>query len=297
MITQHAPGAVGKFRYYEISLNGRRLSQTQKCMARDFFLSCRISPADLVITDYRGAFRVCCYCRSLKTVTGIRKRYRGQPVKGARLQIRFLDRHDWFDKWKSDYHIRSLGKNFMIVPLWEKSKFKRKRRQPIYLEPGSAFGSGYHETTRLMARLLESVSWDGKAFLDIGTGTGILSIVASKLGAREITAFDFDKPSAVVAKENFKINDGHNGHFFCANLKTVRLGQKFAVVGANLLSKTLLECRNILSRLVMAGGHLVVSGIGLQNLRSFQKGFSFSKLRCLKILRGRKWAALIYQKL
>ena len=207
-----------------------------------------------------------------------------------------LGRHDWFDKWKRDYHIRSIGAKFMIVPIWEKKKFKDSRRIPIFLEPGSAFGSGYHETTRLMVRLMELWKGPRKSFLDIGTGTGILSVVASKLGAEKVAAFDYDRPSVVAACKNFRMNGCVQGEFFGANLKTLKRKERFDIVGANLISKMLLECKCKILPRVRPGGVLLVSGISKENFPDFQKNFIAPELKCLKTLRGRKWVAVLYRK-
>jgi len=280
----------------EIALCGQNLSPEEKASACDFLKACRVPEHGLVITDYKGAFRACCYMRDRRRVGTLRKKYRALGRCSYALEIKGLGRHDWFDKWKRDYHIKPLAAKFMIVPEWERRKFKPGRRMPIYLEPGSAFGSGYHETTRLMTRLLESLSGKIGSFLDIGCGTGILSVAAAKLGARKITGYDNDKPSALVAERNFRKNFCRNGCFFCAQLKRSRISGQFDTVGANLLSKTLLEHRQRIIARVRPRGYLLVSGISLQNLPSFRRGFSGAPLACRKVLRGHHWAAALYQR-
>ncbi|MFH1208782.1 MAG: 50S ribosomal protein L11 methyltransferase [Candidatus Omnitrophota bacterium] len=309
----------GKYSVIEVALCGKGFCAKEKASAREFLLSCRIPEQNLVSSDYKGAFRISCYTHSAKKVREIRKKYKVWDGLGCCpfvLKVKKLGRHDWFDKWKRDYHLKPLGAKFMIVPVWERDKFKpglRRRnpqgfasvpgsqnpggrRVPIYLEPGSAFGSGYHETTRLMTRLLESLAGKIGSFLDIGCGTGILSVVASKLGAGKITGYDNDKPSAFVAQENFRQNQCENGTFFCAQLKRSKVSGYFDTVGANLLSKTLLDHRGRIIARVRPGGHLLVSGIAIQNFPEFRRGFFGAPLRCLKILHGHRWAAVLYQK-
>ncbi len=285
-----------KYDCYEIALTGRGLSGADKEAVSGFFRACGVPPADIACTDYRGAFRGCYYARSFRKLTQIRRRFRSFSEKRIRFRVKALGRHDWFDKWKREYHLRPLGTRFMIVPVWEKKKFKSSRRLPVFLDPGSAFGSGYHETTRLMVRLLESIPWDRESFLDIGTGTGILSVAASKLGARRVAAFDYDRPSVTVARKNFGMNGCRNGDFFGANLKKLRLKEWFAAVGANLLSKTLIENQEAIKRRVRPGGYLIVSGIAKMNLISFRKDFSAKGFMCVQVLRGRKWVALVYKR-
>ena len=290
------PPSFCKYSVIEIALAGEDLRAKEKEAARALFLSCRIPEKNLITSDYKGAFRLACYTRSAKKVREARDRYRKGGARPFALQIKTLKRADWFDKWKRDYHMKPLGTKFMIVPAWERGKFKPARRMPIFLEPGSAFGSGYHETTRLMTRLLESIEGKIGSFLDVGCGTGILSVAAAKLGAAKIVGFDNDRPSALVAAKNFRANGCDGGAFFCAQLKSLKVTEHFDTVGANLLSKVLLELRSEIARRVRPGGLLLVSGIALQNFPAFKRGFSCKELKCLKILRGHRWAAVLYKK-
>ena len=285
-----------KYSLIEIALEGKNLRANEKVSARGLLLSCRIPGRSLVSSDYKGAFRVSCYTRSTGKVLEVRKKYKAWVPRSFSFKVKRLRQQDWFDKWKRDYHMGPLGAKFMIVPVWERGRFKSGKRVPIYLEPGSAFGSGYHETTRLMMRLLESLAGKIGNFLDIGCGTGILSVAAAKLGAPKITGYDNDKPSALVAEKNFQINQCKNGTFFCAQLKRSQVTGRFDTVAANLLSKTLLEHRTRIVSRVRPGGYLLVSGIALQNFTAFKRGFDSASLRCLKILRGHRWAAVLYKK-
>lgn len=284
-----------EYRFIEITLSGHYLASTTKRQAFAIFDACRIPFDALAVTDYKKDFRISFYTKSEPKAKRLQKTFRLQRPKRVRFMSRVLGRRDWFDKWKLDYHIRSLGRKFVIVPVWEKSKLKPSRRIPIFLEPGSAFGSGYHETTRLMIRLLESQKGITE-FLDIGTGTGILSVAAAKLGASRVAAFDNDKPSVTAVRHNFEFNDCAGGKFFGANLKRLKLGERFSLVGANLISKVLLECRTKILATLKPGGILLVSGISKENLPGFRKGFKGRGLKCLKVLRGRKWCALAYRK-
>jgi ribosomal protein L11 methyltransferase len=143
---------------------------------------------------------------------------------------------------------------------------------------------------------LESLKGKIGSFLDIGCGTGILSVAAEKLGAAKILGYDNDRPSALVAAKNFRTNRCKGGTFFCAQLKRSNVSGQFDVVGANLLSKALLEHRARIIARVRPGGYLLVSGIALQNFPSFKRGFSGAPLKCLRILRGHRWVAVLYKK-
>ncbi len=304
-----------KYSVIEIALCGQDLHSREKEAAVALLTRSRMPERMHALTEHKGAYCLSCYTRSAKKVEEVRKKYRALRDRSFALKVKTLRRRDWFDKWKRDYHIRPLGTKFMIVPAWERSKFKQGRRIPVILEPGSAFGSGYHETTRLMTRMLESLKGKVGSFLDMGCGTGILSVVASKLGAREIVGFDNDRPSAIVARQNFKANGcedethkvsracrGHRtpacegGTFYWAQLKSLKTRRCFDTVGANLLSRVLLEYRDRIVARVKPGGYLLLSGIALQNFPGFKRGFSCPALTCLKILRGHRWVGVLYRR-
>lgn len=285
-----------KYSLIEIALSGQGLRPTEKELSRSLLRGCGFAENVWACSEFKGAYSLNCYTRSEKKAAQVRKRYQALAAKPFALKVKSLRKRDWFDKWKRDYHLKPLAAKFMIVPIWEKHKFKKGRRKPVYLEPGSAFGSGYHETTRLMTRFLETLPRKPWSFLDVGCGTGILSVVAAKLGADKIVGFDNDRPSALVAAKNFRLNECKGGTFFCAQLKSLKVKDTFDVVGANLLSRVLLELRKELLARIRPGGHLFVSGIATQNFPSFRKGFAMAGLKCVKILRGRRWVAVHYRR-
>ncbi len=216
-------------------------------------------------------------------------------------QCRLLSRHDWADKWKEDYHIQALGKRFVIVPTWRRKEFnskKFKRRVPVWIDPLSAFGSGEHETTQLIVRQIERLSNRFESFLDIGTGTGILSIVAKHCGATRILGFDRDKPSAECARMNFNINGLETGQtsFVRAELSGFAYKPLFDLVCANINSHILESYRKEIVRSASVGGWVLVSGILKETYISFRENFDGPDLRCLKILKGRRWVSVLYKK-
>ncbi len=118
------------------------------------------------------------------------------------LSIEGLNEEDWAHAWKKYYKPIKLGK-ITIVPAWENYR-ESENELVIRIDPGMAFGTGTHETTRLVMRIMQDENLKSKRVLDIGTGSGILSICASKLGACEIFAYDIDPVAVKVARENVK---------------------------------------------------------------------------------------------
>lgn len=121
------------------------------------------------------------------------------------LTIRELAEADWAEAWKQQYHRLRIGQRIVIVPEWE-GYDAQPGEVVIRLEPGMAFGTGLHPTTRLCLRALEECMVPGSTVLDVGTGSGVLAIAAAKLGARSVLAIDADATAVKVAGENIERN-------------------------------------------------------------------------------------------
>jgi ribosomal protein L11 methyltransferase len=119
--------------------------------------------------------------------------------------VRRLEEKDWAEAWKQQYHLQRIGRRTVIVPAWEEY-VSEPGEITIRLEPGMAFGTGLHPTTRLCLRALEEHLTPGSTTLDVGTGSGVLSIAAAKLGARSVLALDADLAAVTAARENVAMN-------------------------------------------------------------------------------------------
>ncbi len=282
--------------YIEISLEKRgRFDVTSRAAISDCLYSSGVLPGTLVFFESRGSSRIAAYVRSFRLLQKIRKNTESLP-KGFRLKWKILEREDWLDKWQLEYQIMPLGKRFTLVPLWQKEKFNKLGRTPIFLDPKGAFGSGTHATTRLMINLMEKIPGAFESFLDAGTGTGILSVAARKLGAETLYAFDKDPASVRAAKFNFRANGIKAAYVETADLMRLSFKNKFRIVAANMISAVLIEGRKVLWGYVRPGGYLVISGIHLQNLPEVKKSFKQADFRCLILLKRRGWAGLLYQR-
>ena len=148
-----------------------------------------------------------------------------------------IDEEDWENEWKKHFHNFKVGRNFFIVPSWEFDQVAvSESDKVIKIDPGMAFGTGDHATTSLCLTLMEDIIEDHQKVIDVGTGSGILSIGAHLLGARSIKATDIDELSLKVATENIKLND-------CSEDITVEKGDllkdendQYDVVIANILA-------------------------------------------------------------
>ncbi len=213
---------------------------------------------------------------------------------GLKAGVRRLGKRDWLLRWQDYFHAMPLGRRFTVVPVWERKN--SAARTAIYLDPCGAFGSGAHETTRLMVAMMETLAGRFKSFLDIGTGTGILAVVARKLGAATVTGLDLDGPSVSAAKKNFRQNNEAGGHFVCADILAFKRRVFYDLVAANFISADLIRCRRAIVAHVEKGGWLLVSGISLKNLPGFLRDFRPPSFHRVRILRSRSWAAVLYQR-
>jgi len=125
------------------------------------------------------------------------------PIPGP--VTRVLAEEDWAEAWKQQYRLQRLGRRTVIVPAWEEYA-PAPGEIVIRLEPGMAFGTGLHPTTRLCLRALEDHCAPGSDLLDVGTGSGVLAIAAAKLGARSVMAIDADGAAVPIARENVALN-------------------------------------------------------------------------------------------
>ena len=179
----------------------------------------------------------------------------------AKIEVEGINEEDWAENWKQYYKPVPLGK-ITVVPAWEKYE-PREGEVIVRMDPGMAFGTGTHETTRLVIRLMQDEPLENMRLLDVGTGSGILSICASKLGAKWCNAYDIDPVAVKVAKDN-ALSDG------CTNitvgvsdlLKGVDLSEgKYDICVANIVADIIIRMLPDVDKYLKAGAPLILSGI------------------------------------
>lgn len=168
---------------------------------------------------------------------------------------------DWAENWKKYYKPVPLGR-VTVVPAWEKYT-PADGEVVIRMDPGMAFGTGTHETTRLVIRLMQDEIRGGERVLDVGTGSGILSICASKLGAGHINAYDIDPVAVRVAKENALADGCTNVDVGVSDLLAGvdRTGGKYDFCVANIVADIILRMLPDVGDLLAPGAPLILSGI------------------------------------
>ena len=136
------------------------------------------------------------------TVHFLKERFASLGIDG-KITISGVCEEDWANSWKAYYKPIEIGEKMVIVPAWEKYDAP-EGKLVVRMDPGMAFGTGSHETTRLVIGLLEKYIKNGQRVLDVGCGSGILAICAAKLGADECKAYDIDPVAVKVARENVR---------------------------------------------------------------------------------------------
>ena len=169
---------------------------------------------------------------------------------------------DWAENWKKYYKPVPLGK-ITIVPAWDDEYEPTPDEVIVKMDPGMAFGTGTHETTRLVLRLMQDENLTGARMLDVGTGSGILSIAASKLGAKEINAYDIDPVAVRVAKENAEREGCRNIKVGVSDLLAgVDLdGGKYDFCVANIVADIIVRMLPDISKYLTDSAPLILSGI------------------------------------
>ncbi len=182
-------------------------------------------------------------------------------------EIKELATVNWNENWEKSIQPMKVGKNFIITPSWH--NIESKNEIVITIDPKMSFGTGYHETTRLMLMHLESTKLKIGNVLDVGTGTGILAIAASKLGFKSIIALDIDEWSYVNAKENVEKNDCSNNILVHkGDLNSLVHNNNYDLILCNIFRITIIELLPTLSTILNSYGKIILSGF-LENEHSF----------------------------
>jgi ribosomal protein L11 methyltransferase len=214
--------------------------------------------------------------------------------------FRQLQEEDWAQAWKSHYYPVPIGQRLIILPAW--SPVQDGKRSPVILNPGMAFGTGTHPTTRLCLMAIEDYLKSGQRMIDLGCGSGILSIAAARLGASHVQAWDNDPKAVEVARENVRINS-------LSRVIDVNLGslpELLASVDENDHKVDLLVVNilpSVLERLIAAGmvravkggGILILSGILAQQTAPLSTICVSHGLLHVETRSEEDWRALIFK--
>ncbi len=220
---------------------------------------------------------------------------------GVRLQeAEAFGDEDWLAKSREGFGAFDVGTRFHVRPLWEPAPGPGDRID-LVVNPGLAFGTGGHETTRLCMELLEELSLSGRLrgpILDIGAGTGILSLATYLLGGRDLLAFDIDPDCGPAMDELMELNarllkDARPYESFVGTLDHPRVQRPFGGLLANILLETIQELLPRMAEVAAPGGWLVASGILAERTDEALVSLASQGFRPEKVLREGEWIAIL----
>jgi ribosomal protein L11 methyltransferase len=204
---------------------------------------------------------------------------------------------DWSSSWKIHFKPLRVGKKLLIVPTWEEV-LHLPDDLVLRIDPGMAFGTGGHETTRLCLELLEksmnSARQPQPSILDLGTGSGILAMAASLLGAGRVLALDIDPDAVEVARENLAIN-GLAEKVVCDTIPLESVAEGFDVILANILAEELVRLAPSLASRLNPDGVLILSGILAEKEELVRSGFAPQQLQFVETVSAGEWVAMLYR--
>lgn len=236
------------------------------------------------------------YFKSRTKALALKKRLRAFHLRGVPVTLKSLEKGDWQTKWKEEFKPFSLTQTFAVIPLRYKHKRRIRGRAPIYIDTDLAFGTGLHATTRFMAQFIERCTGRFESFLDLGTGTGILAVIAAKCGAKDVQAIDICKDAVAVARKNCIENNCFSVDIKTADVQKYRIKKQYDLVAANILTQELIRTADKIISFVKPGKYLAVSGISLNSYDVFRQAYARYPLHCVKIEKGEGWVAVLYKK-
>ena len=210
---------------------------------------------------------------------------------------------DWINNWKQYFH-QFYVDDILIIPSWEEVKPEDQDKMIIHIDPGTAFGTGMHETTQLCMRQLKKYVTPETELLDVGTGSGILSIAALKMGARHAVGTDLDPCAISAAKENLEANDIPEGSMdvMIGNIiddKEVqdRVGyDKYDIVAANILADVLVPLTPVILHQMKKGGLYITSGIIDEKEDTVVQAVKEAGLEVVEITHQGEWVSVTARK-
>ena len=212
------------------------------------------------------------------------------------VQVKEVGEEDWANAWKQYYFPVRVTRFLTVVPSWVNYEKEQDDELLIELDPGLAFGTGTHPTTQLSLTALEQTIRGNESVLDVGTGSGVLSIASKLLGASKVTAFDIDEMATRVAKENIALNPTIGEIEVFENNLLVGVDQKSDLIVANILAEILLQMPEDAYRNLNDDGRLILSGIIESKANEVKEAYEKVGFTLVERMTMREWNCFIMKK-
>ena len=210
-----------------------------------------------------------------------------------------VNEEDWANNWKQYYKPFTVGEKLIIKPTWEQVE-DAGGRKILEIDPASSFGTGQHHTTRLVMELLEQQISGGERVLDLGCGSGILSIAALLLGAEAVTMTDVFQNAVTTASENVEQNGFDRSHYtaFCGNITDDpdlrrRIGNGYDIITANIVADVIISMSPFFRGFLKENGTLIVSGIITERLDEVESALQENGITIKSITEKEDWNAIL----
>ncbi|MDY6792074.1 MAG: 50S ribosomal protein L11 methyltransferase [Thermodesulfobacteriota bacterium] len=277
--------------FYELGLKGVVVGDPDIKPAEQRGNKDKISPGDISVTGYIPEDK-----QSQKHLKIIKEKLSALEKEWGILSksiCRTIDEQDWSESWKEFFHPLKITQKIVIKPSWQDYD-ANPDDLIIEIDPGMAFGTGTHPTTALCISMIEKYIKQGDTFLDIGTGSGILMIVAAKLGARKVCGIDNDELAIDIAEKNLILNGIENKHFkLMPGTLTDNVTERFDFVAANILTETILILLESIKRVLKKRSVFICSGIIEKNKDKVIKKMVASGFKIKEIVKREEWVSIV----
>ena len=216
-------------------------------------------------------------------------------------EMKNVKEEDWANNWKQYFKPMEIGKRLMVKPSWE--NIGETDRTVLEIDPASSFGSGQHYTTKLCLEFLDGLDVTGKKVLDLGCGSGILSIAAMLLGAESAVAVDVEENAVKIAVENAEKNNIDTAKYtaYCGNIikdneLTARIGDGYDIITANIVADILIGMKDHFYKFLKLDGILIISGIIDERKEEVTDAVTGAGFEIIKACEESDWAAVMLRK-
>lgn len=221
---------------------------------------------------------------------------RGLLIRPEDITWTDVNEQDWADAWKTYYKPVRISKRVTIVPTWESYTPQSDQEQIIKLDPGMAFGTGTHPTTALCIQALEAYIQPEDKVIDVGCGSGIISIAAEKLGAGQVLGLDNDLVACHVSEENVQLNSGTERIEIKQNNLLQGIDLKVDLIVANILADVIISFVHEANKCLRIGGLFITSGIIVQKQEEVSKALITGGFTISKRLTQENWVVFVARK-
>ncbi len=209
----------------------------------------------------------------------------------SRIIRKELDEENWAESWKEYFYPEKIGEKIVVKPTW-REYLPKPDDIVVEIDPGMAFGTGAHATTSLCVRMIEKYLKPGQQFLDVGTGSGILMIVAAKLGANKVVGVDNDEVAVEIAEQNLRLN--HIGAFSVSTGDLVsNIREQFDIIAANILSEVIVVLLDDIRKVLKENGIFIASGIIVENKDKVIDKMTQTGFEIAEVVVKDQWACIV----